>query len=139
MTGTNCKSHWSFQSSLPITAPVHKPIFKIAHPTTSSPYNFFAPQYLFLHIIICTSFTPVLMLNCNYFATMAYLLPYLPSLTIFAHTVYSFFYCVIDCTFIYPMCNTVLLLSHCFALSWPGSSCKWQLVLNWPTWLNIFF
>ena len=35
------------------------------------------------------------------------------------------------------MCNSVLLfLSHCFALSWPARSCKWELVLNWPTWLN---
>ena len=59
--------------------------------------------------------------NCNCFATMAYLLPYL--LTSFAHTVYRFFYCVIDCTFVYPMCNSVFL-SHCFALSWPGRSCK---------------
>jgi hypothetical protein len=34
-------------------------------------------------------------------------------------------------------CVTVLLfVSHCFALSWPGRSCKWELVLNWPTWLN---
>ena len=35
------------------------------------------------------------------------------------------------------MCNSVLLfVSQCFALSWPGRSCKWELVLNWPTWLN---
>ena len=33
------------------------------------------------------------------------------------------------------MCNSVFL-SHCFALSWPGRSCKWELVLNWPTWWN---
>jgi hypothetical protein len=35
------------------------------------------------------------------------------------------------------MCNSVLLsVSHCFALSWPGRSCKWERVLNEPTWLN---
>ena len=35
------------------------------------------------------------------------------------------------------MCNSVLLfVSHCFALSWPGRSCKRELVLNWTTWLN---
>ena len=38
------------------------------------------------------------------------------------------------CLFI--LCVTVLFVSHCFALSWPGRSCKWELVLNWPTWLN---
>uniref|UniRef100_A0A8C8K534 ELMO domain-containing protein n=1 Tax=Oncorhynchus tshawytscha TaxID=74940 RepID=A0A8C8K534_ONCTS len=64
-------------------------------------------------------------LNCNYFATMAYLLPYL--LTPFAHTLYRlyFFHCVINCTLVYSMCNSVLLfVSHCFALSWPGRNCK---------------
>ena len=25
---------------------------------------------------------------------------------------------------------------HCFALSWPGCSCKLELVLNWSTWLK---
>ena len=36
------------------------------------------------------------------------------------------------------MCNSVLLfVSHCFALSLPGRSCRWELVLNWPTCLNI--
>ena len=61
-----------------------------------------------------------------------YCLP--PYSTTFAHTVYRFFYCVTDCTFVYPMCNSVLLF--CFALSWPSRSCKWELVINWPTWLN---
>ena len=76
------------------------------------------------------------LLNCNYLPLLAYLFPYL--LTSFPHTVHRFFYCVIDCMFVYPMCNSVLsFLSHCFALSWPGRSCKWELVLNWPTWLNI--
>jgi hypothetical protein len=30
----------------------------------------------------------------------------------------------------------VVFLSHCFALSWPVHSCKWELVLNWRTWLD---
>ena len=30
----------------------------------------------------------------------------------------------------------LLFVLNCFALSWPGSSCKWELVLNLPTWLN---
>ena len=38
--------------------------------------------------------------------TSLLLLPYL--LTPFAHIVYRFFYCVVDCTFVYPMCNSVL-------------------------------
>jgi hypothetical protein len=37
----------------------------------------------------------------------------------------------------YSVCNSVLLfVSNCFALSWPGLSCKWELILNLPTWLN---
>ena len=37
----------------------------------------------------------------------------------------------------YSMCNSVsLYVSNCFALSWPGRNCKWELFLNLPTWLN---
>ena len=38
-------------------------------------------------------------LYCNYFTTMAYLLPYLTSLILpYLHTLYTdFFYCIIDC------------------------------------------
>jgi hypothetical protein len=155
MTGTNCKNHWSWilfapsltlsiscQSSLPMILPVQSPSVNSTPNYLISIMLFihfcsFAPLYLDLHIIICTSITPVLMLNCNYFASMAYLLPYLPNLTTFAHTLHRLFYCVIDCTFVYSMCNNMLLfLSHCFALSWPGCSCKWELVLNWPTWTH---
>ena len=114
----------SCQSSLPITVPVHSP-------SVNSPTNYLIPTLLFLFALLhpsistCTSITPVLTLNCNYFATMVYLLPYLPNLITFAHTVHRVFYCVIDCMFVYPMCNSVLLFSsHCFALSWPGGSCK---------------
>ena len=52
------------------------------------------------------------------------------------YTLYTDFSIVIDCTFVYPMCNSVLFLLHCFALAWPGHSCKWELVHNWPTWWN---
>jgi hypothetical protein len=35
------------------------------------------------------------------------------------------------------MCYSLfLVLPYCFAWSWPGRSWKWELVLNWPTWLN---
>ena len=64
-----------------------------------------------------------------------HVLPYLPTL-LHLHTLYIDFFimCLTVCLF---MCNYVLLfLSHCFALSWPGRSYKWKLVLNWSTWLN---
>jgi hypothetical protein len=131
MTGTNCNSHLSWrltspslaisissQSSLPITAPVHSlPV--------NSPPNYliptflyicsFAPQYLYLHIY-----------HSSVNAKLYFFSPLWPiyCLSTFAHTVYRFFYCVIDCTSVYPMCNSVLFVSHCFALSWPGRSCK---------------
>jgi hypothetical protein len=55
----------------------------------------------------------------------------------FVGKTFFFTYCVNDCMFVYSMCNSVLLfVSHCFALSWQSHSCKWELVLNWPTWLN---
>ena len=87
--------------------------------------------YFYLHIIIYHS--SVNLLNCNYFATMAYLLPY--HLTPFAHAIYRlyFFSIVLLTVCLFIPCVT---LSYCFALSWPGRSCKWELVLNWPTWLN---
>ena len=56
------------------------------------------------------------------------------------HTLYIdfflFFFHFVLLTVRLFMCNSVLFLSHCFASSWPGRSCKWELVLNWPTWLN---
>ena len=54
------------------------------------------------------------------------------------HMMMTFFSIVLlTVCFVYSMCNSGLLfVSHCFALSWPGRSCKWELVLNWPTWLN---
>ena len=52
------------------------------------------------------------------------------------HTLYVDFSIVIDCTFVLCVTLCCCFLSHCFALSWPGCSCKLELVLNWPTWLN---
>ena len=52
------------------------------------------------------------------------------------HTLYIWFSIVLLTVHLF-MCNSVLLfLSHCFDLSWPGRSYKWELVLSWPTWLN---
>jgi hypothetical protein len=45
---------------------------------------------------------------------MDYLLPYL--LAPFAHTVYRFFYSVIDCTFVYPMFSSVFCHTALFYL-----------------------
>jgi hypothetical protein len=50
--------------------------------------------------------------------TVAYLLPYLLNLTTFAYAVHRFFYCVIDCTFVFPMCNSVVFVTLlCFILA----------------------
>jgi hypothetical protein len=86
----------------------------------------------------CTSTIPVF--NCYIVITsppwpiyclISLILPHLRTLYI------DFFYCIIDCMFVYSMCYSVLLyVSNFFALSWPGRSCKWELVLNKPTWLN---
>ena len=151
MTETNCKNHWSWrltspslalstscQSSSQITAPIHSP-------SVNSPSNYLIPiLYLFIYlaplhpsistctIIFCTSTIPVF--NCYIVITLppwpiyclnSLMLPYLHTLHI------DFFYCIIDCMFVYSMCNSVLLyVLNCFALSWPGRSCKWGLALN---------
>jgi hypothetical protein len=150
MTGTNCKNHWSWrlispsrtlstrrQSSSQIIAHVHSPS---NHPTTSSPYCYlccsFAPQYLYLHNNLLHIYHSYLIaifeLFCHYGLFIA-----LPPLSYLIPTLYiNFFYCIMDCVFVYSMCNSVLFVTHCFALSWPGRSCKWELVLNWLTWLN---
>ena len=49
---------------------------------------------------------------------MAYLLPYLPYPTS-VHILYiDFFYCIIDCMFVYSMCNSVVCVELlCFILS----------------------
>uniref|UniRef100_A0A4W5LBB8 B30.2/SPRY domain-containing protein n=1 Tax=Hucho hucho TaxID=62062 RepID=A0A4W5LBB8_9TELE len=66
------------------------------------------------------------MLYCNYFATMAYLLSYLPYLTSFAHFVYRFVFfstVLLTVCLFYSMCNSVLLyVLNCSALSWPGGT-----------------
>ena len=63
--------------------------------------------------IICTSITPVLMLNCNYFRLYGLFIALPPYSSTFTHTVYRFLYCVIDCMFVYSMCNCVV---ECVAL-----------------------
>jgi hypothetical protein len=153
MTGTNCKNHWSWrlvspsltlsigcQSSLQIIAPVHSP-------PVNSPSNYLIPiLYLFfspLHpsistctFIFCTSITPVF--NC-YIVITSRLWPIycLASLILpHLHTLYIDFSIVLLTVHLLIPCVTVLFVSHCFALSWPGCSYKWELVLNWPTWLN---
>ena len=96
----------SCQRSLPIIAPVHSP-------SVNSTPNYLIPILLFIYLkitLLHIYHTSVYLLNCNYFGTMAYLLPYLPNLTTFAHTVHILFYCVIDCMFVYPMCNSVLFV-----------------------------
>ena len=110
MTGTNCKNRWSWrllspsptsstscQSSSQIIAPVHSP-------SVNSPSNYLIPILYFLFFyfapfhpaistctfIFCTSITPVL--NCYIVITSPLwpiLLPCLPYLTSFAHTVYT--------------------------------------------------
>jgi hypothetical protein len=151
MTGSNCKNHWSWllispsltlsiscQSSLPITVCVHS--LSVNSTLNSSPYCYFFVAILHPSIPTGTSS------SAHHFSVNAkfklvhhsgLFLPYLPNLTIFAHTVHQFFYCVIGCKFVYPICNSVLLfLSHWFALSWPDRGCKWELVLISPTRLN---
>ena len=137
MTGKDCKNRWSwrlisssltliisYQSSLPITEAVHSPSVNspsnyLPHPHIVFVYFFLlfcTPVFLLAHHHLHIYHSSVNFLNCNYFATMAYLLPYL--LTPFAHTVYRFFYCVIDCTFVYPMCNCVVFVALlCFILA----------------------
>ena len=110
----------SCQSSLPIAAAVHNPSVNSPsnQPPTSSPYLFS------FFLLFCT---PVFLLsqgkllNCNYFSTMAYLLPYL--LTTFAHTVYRCSIVLVDCTRVYPMrnccvidCTFVYPISNCFVI-----------------------
>jgi hypothetical protein len=146
INGTNCKNHWSWrltspsltlsiscQSCLPITVPVHSP-------SVNSTPSYLIPILVFSFFLFCT---PVSLLahhhlhiyhssvnaNCNYLASMVYLLPYLPNL-LHLHTLYVDFSIVLLTVHLF-ICNSVLLfMSHCFALSWPGRSCKWQLVLN---------
>ena len=157
MTGTNCKNHWSWrsisssltlstscQSSSQIIAPVHSP-------SVNSPSNYLIPILLFIFWLLCAlvsllahSSSAHLSLQCliaklKLFSPLwpihcftSHILPHLHTLSI-----YFFLYYVIDCMFVYSMCNSVLsFVSHCFALSWRERSCKWELVLNWPTWLN---
>ena len=116
-----------------ITAPLHSQ-------SVNSPSNYLIPiLYLFIYLvplhpsissctfIFCTSITPVLICEIVIISPLPsfYCLTSLILLHLHTHTVYRLFYCVIDCTFVYSTCNSVLLfVAHRFALSWPGRSCK---------------
>ena len=160
MTGTNCKNLWSGrltspspalstsgQSSLQITAPVHSP--SVNSPTIYIPHHHtgiylfcsFAPQYLPAHSSsACRSTIPVF--NCYIVITSPPWPIYSLNLPHLLHSLYIdiLFYFVLLyywlCLFIPCVSYSVLFLSYCFALSWPGRICKWELVLNSPTWLN---
>ena len=54
-----------------------------------------------------------------------------------SHRILFCFYCIIDCMFVLLHITTLCCyVSNCSALSSPGRNCKWELVLNLPTWLN---
>ena len=149
------KNHWSWRlippsitlsisylSSLPLAAAVHSPA--VNSPSNYLPHPHIVFIYLFslLHTSIstCTSSSAHIslqckLLNCNYLATMAYLLP---TSLLHLHTLYTDFSTVLLTVllFIPRVFLCCYFLSHCFALSWPGRSCKCKPVLNWPTWLN---
>ena len=159
MTGTNCKNLWSWrlmppslalsiscQSSSQITAPVHSS-------SVNSASNLPHPHTVFIYLFILFLRTPVSLLAHSssahptipvfnrYIVITSPPWPiyclYLSYPTSFAHAVYIFFYCIIAGMFVYSMCiSVVLYVTNCYALSWPGRSCKWELVLNYPTWLN---
>jgi hypothetical protein len=69
--------------------------------------RFGTKQQVQLHIY----HSSVNLLNCNYFATIG-LFTALPPYAICTHCI-DFFYCVIDCTFDYSLCNSVVV---CVAL-----------------------
>ena len=107
----------SYLSSLPIAEDLHSPSVNSPSNYLPNPHIvllFCTPVFLLAHLHLHIYHSSVNLLNCNYFATMAYLFPYL--LTPFAHTVYRFSYCVIDCTLVYSMCNSVLLFTPCVTL-----------------------
>ena len=134
MTGTNCKNYWSWilispsltlsiscQSGLPITVPVHSP-------SVNSTPNYLIPILSFV-LLFCTPVSLLAHHHLHIFNSQRLISKMSPlwpiNLTTFAHTLHRLFYCVIYCTCVYPMCNSMLLfLSHCFDLSWPGRSCK---------------
>ena len=111
------------------TQPICKQPIQLPHPHTVIYSIYFAPLQPSIStctLIFCTSITPVF--NC-YIVIISPLWPIycLTSLILpHLHTLYiDFLDCIIDCMFVYSMCNSVLLfVLHCFALSWPGRSCK---------------
>ena len=138
MTGTNYKNIWNWKhlSPSPAVRVAHRSLhLYIAQTTTSSPTVFidFAP----LHPSISTLHTHLLS-NIPFQCFTCYIVftsppwpffcLYLPYLTSFAHIVYRLIFLLYVC---FTPCVTLLLnVSNCFALSWPGRSCKWELVLN---------
>ena len=68
---------------------------------------------------------------------MAYLLHYIPTI-LQLKALYIDFYIVLLTVRLFMCIYVLLLLSHCFALSWPSRSCKWELFLNMPIWLQFF-
>ena len=79
------------------TQPIYKQHTQLPHPHIVT----YPLAPLHPNISTCTSITPVLILYCNYFTSIAYLLPLPPNSSTFAHIVHRFLYCVIDCTFVY--------------------------------------
>ena len=92
--------------------------------TCTQPICKYPTQLPHPHIVIYVfaSLHPSISTSTFIFCTSIYCLTSL--ILLHLHTLYRFFYCVIDCTFVYPMCKSVLFVSHCFASSWPGRICK---------------
>ena len=159
MTGTNCKNLWSWrlispslalstscQSSSQITAPVNSPSVNSPSIYLPHPHKVFIHLFIYLAplhpsistctFIFCTSTIPVF--NCYNVITSPPWPIYCVTSLILPHFHSLFmdllFYFVLLCywlCFVYSMCNSVLLyVLNCYALSWPGRSCKWELVLN---------
>jgi hypothetical protein len=123
---SNFKHQLSEQLTVPV--PVHSPSVN-STPNYCIPmllfifciyFWSFAPHYLYLHIFICTSITPVLMLNCNYFSSLAYLLTYLPNLTTFAQTMYIYFSIVLLTVLLFVPCVTLCCCFSRIALLYLG-------------------
>ena len=151
MTGTNYKTLWkwkhlssslalstSYQSSSRITAPVHSPsIIQPKQLPLPLLYLFssFAPHYFYFYFAhSSTANLPFQCFTCYIVFTLppwpvfvftSLISPHLLTLYIDLFLLYYWLYVC------FTPCVTVLLyVSHCFALSWQGRNCKWELVLN---------
>jgi hypothetical protein len=147
MTGTNCKTHWSWRLISPslvlsissqITAPVYSP-------SVNSPSNYLIPiLYLFIYLaplhpnistctfIFCTSITPVfnwyILITSPPWPIYCLTTLILPHL----HKLYILFSTVLLTMCLFIPCETLCCCIGRTALlySWPGRSCKWEFVLN---------